>query len=110
VGHFHLYAWLRQAVGDQCLISPEFPTGNGKVDIFIHCNQGKGIIEIKSFEKRSKLNQYAQQAAGYARSLGLSEVTLAVFVPTREEDILEELTCREEHNGVLVNIVAIGWG
>jgi len=56
------------------------------------------------------LNQSKEQAAGYAHTLGLSEVTLAVFVPTRDENILKELTCREEHNTVLVNIVAIGWG
>src|SRR5262249_23179008 len=31
VGHFHLYAWLRDAVERRCTISPEFPTGNGKV-------------------------------------------------------------------------------
>ena len=32
VGHFHLYHWLQNAVGRFCVISPEFPTGNGKVD------------------------------------------------------------------------------
>ncbi len=110
VGHFHLYAWLRQAVGKLCLVSPEFPTGNGKVDLFLRSKESQGIIEVKSYVDKMTLNQSKEQAAGYAHSLGLSEVTLAVFVPTRDKDILEELTCREEHNGVLVQIVAIGWG
>ncbi len=33
VGHFHLYTWLKGAIGRRCVISPEFPTGNGKVDL-----------------------------------------------------------------------------
>ncbi|MDZ7762189.1 MAG: ATP-binding protein [Desulfovermiculus sp.] len=110
VGHFHLYAWLRQAVGDQCLISPEFPTGNGKVDIFLRCGSAQGIIEIKSFEKQSKMKSYAEQAAHYAASLGLSEVTLAVFVPTREQEILDQLSGEREIDQVVVHVLAIGWG
>ena len=38
VGHFHLIAWLKEALDDICVISPEFPTGNGNVDI--HLNRG----------------------------------------------------------------------
>ncbi len=37
VGHFHLYAWLKEALSDLCLVSPEFPTGNGKVDLHLRC-------------------------------------------------------------------------
>ena len=123
VGHFHLYAWLRQAVGDQCLVSPEFPTGNpdemvlsefhwasGKVDIFLQCGSTQGIIEIKSFEKQSKMKSYAEQAAHYAASLGLSEVTLAIFVPTREQEILDQLSGAREIDQVVVQVLAIGWG
>lgn len=110
VGHFHLYAWIQQAVGDQCLVSPEFPTGNGKVDIFLRCGSVQGIIEIKSFEKQSKLNTYAAQAAHYASSIGLSEVTLAVFVPTREQEILDQLSKDREVDQVVVHVMAIGWG
>lgn len=123
VGHFHLYAWLRQAVEDQCLISPEFPTGNpdemvlsefhwasGKVDIFLRCGSVQGIIEIKSFEKQSKIKSYAEQAAHYAASLGLSEVTLALFVPTREQEILDQLSKELDVDQVVVHVLAIGWG
>src|SRR5262249_42602900 len=39
VGHFHLYAWLRDAVGRRCTISPEFPTGNGKVDLVLRTKE-----------------------------------------------------------------------
>ncbi|MCP4757061.1 MAG: hypothetical protein GY866_39870, partial [Proteobacteria bacterium] len=46
VGHFHLYAWLLAAVGRRCVVSPEFPTGNGKVDIHLKCGDKQGIIEV----------------------------------------------------------------
>ncbi len=49
VGHFHLYAWLKEAIGDSCIISPEFPTGNGKVDLHIREGKREGVIELKSF-------------------------------------------------------------
>jgi hypothetical protein len=110
VGHFHLYAWIRQAVGDQCLVSPEFPTGNGKVDILLRCGYVQGIVEIKSFEKQSKIKKYAQQAAHYAASLGLSEVTIAIFVPTREQKILDQLSGDRMVDQVAVHVLAIGWG
>ncbi|MEA2013697.1 MAG: AAA-like domain-containing protein, partial [Thermodesulfobacteriota bacterium] len=54
VGHFHLYAWLNEAVEDICVISPEFPTGNGKVDLHLRCGDKRGIIEVKSFKSLAK--------------------------------------------------------
>ncbi|MBS3780779.1 MAG: hypothetical protein KGY41_10325 [Desulfovermiculus sp.] len=123
VGHFHLYAWLRQAVGRLCIVSPEFPTGNpdemvlpefhwasGKVDLCIICKGKKGIIEVKSFVDKSDLEKSLEQAATYASSLELSEVTLAVFVPTKDQEILDTLSTRQEIEGVLVQVEAIGWG
>jgi len=38
VGHFHLFSWLQTAVGKQCAVSPEFPTGNGLVDLHLRYN------------------------------------------------------------------------
>ncbi|MDM8550635.1 hypothetical protein QUF72_11175, partial [Desulfobacterales bacterium HSG2] len=108
-GHFHLYFWLRNAVGDICVISPEFPTGNGRVDLRLKCGEGEGIIEIKSFTSRSKLEKAKEEAAGYARKLKLSSVTLAVFVPVEDENILNELSRTHTVEGIRVTVVAIGW-
>ena len=55
VGHFHLYHWLQSAVGDQCVISPEFPTGNGKIDLHLRYGEKRGLIEVKSFVKAAKV-------------------------------------------------------
>jgi hypothetical protein len=109
VGHFHLYAWLQAAIGRRCVTSPEFPTGNGKVDIHIRCNGKKGIIEVKSFVDMSETRKGTEQAAAYASSLNLNLVTLALFVPVDDETVLAKLSGEHQSNGVTVTVVAIGW-
>ncbi len=109
VGHFHLYAWLQAAIGRRCVTSPEFPTGNGKVDIHIRCNGKKGIIEVKSFVDMSETRKGTEQAAAYARSMDLTAVTLALFVPVEDETVLTKLSGENQNNGVTVTVVAIGW-
>lgn len=109
VGHFHLYAWLQQAVGRRCVVSPEFPTGNGKVDIHLKCGNQRGIIEVKSFIDAYQATLDRTQAAQYARSLGLAAVTLATFLPVEDESILTKLSGETNIDGVHVSVVAIGW-
>ncbi len=109
VGHFHLYAWLQSAIGYECVVSPEFPTGNGKVDVHIKCGDKRGLIEVKSFVDAKQLKRDKPQAARYAKQKGLDAVTLAVFVPMLEEDALAKLSGTETVNGIVVSTVAIGW-
>jgi len=109
VGHFHLYAWLQAAIGRRCVTSPEFPTGNGKVDIHIRCNGKKGIVEVKSFVDMSETRKGTEQAAAYARSLNLNSVTLALFVPVDDETILAKLSGENQFDLVTVTVMAIGW-
>lgn len=109
-GHFHLYAWLRDAVGRRCVISPEFPTGNGKVDLVLRSEEGHvGLIEVKSFVDMYELGKAHAQAAGYAKKLGVSEVTLAVFVPMRDDAVPEAVSKGSEVDGVKVVVAALGW-
>jgi hypothetical protein len=56
VGHFHLYHWLSMALRKRCIIRPEFPTGNGKVDLHLLCNEDnkKGKYHQSRWEKRKK--------------------------------------------------------
>lgn len=109
VGHFHLYAWLQNAIGRRCTVTPEFPTGNGRVDLHIGCAGKRGIIEVKSFTDQYQAGEDRKQAARYAKRLGFDSVTMAVFVPIEDEAILERLSLSESVNGVMVNVVAIGW-
>jgi len=110
VGHFHLYAWLQAAVGRRCVASPEFPTGNGKVDLLLQCGDKRGIIEVKSFVDLYEVQRGCQQAARYAASLGLDSVTMALFVPARDDDALQKLSSEQTIDGVRVIVVPIGWG
>jgi len=109
VGYFHLYSWLTQAVDDYCIISPEFPTGNGKVDLHLKCREKRGIIEVKSYKSMSKVKEAKKQAAKYAKQTGLDSVTIALFVPVEDENILQKLSARDIIEGVEVNVCAIGW-
>lgn len=109
VGHFHLFTWLQSAIGKQCVISPEFPTGNGKVDLHLRCGDTLGIIEVKSFVNAYQASLDRQQAARYAQKLGLDAVTLAIFLPLDDETTLEKLSGEHCLDGVRVMVVAIGW-
>ncbi len=109
VGHFHLYFWLQNAVGRLCSVSPEFPTGNGRVDLHLRCKDKQAIIEVKSFRDQAELQYSIQQAAEYAQKLGLPGITLAVFVPVEDDSILQELSRTHTIGGVQVAVVAIGW-
>lgn len=109
VGHFHLYAWLQNTIGRRCAVTPEFPTGNGRVDLHIGCAGQRGIIEVKSFVDQYQAGEDRKQAVRYAQRLGFERVTLAVFVPIEEESVLEKLSVSETIHGITVDVVAIGW-
>ncbi len=109
VGHFHLYCWLKEAVDDICVVSPEFPTGNGKVDLHLKCGDKTGIIEVKSFESRTRTESAKKQAAAYAKSLLLNRVMIALFVPVEDRDVLDRLSTETLIDGVNVIVSAIGW-
>ena len=90
-GHFHLYHWLMNVLGKFCQIVPEFPTGNGRVDLHIRCKEQEGIIEVKSFRDMATLKQGKLQAATYAKKLEIDKVVLVVFVHGVEEKEAEIL-------------------
>jgi hypothetical protein len=111
VGHFHLYYWLKLALDGTCAVMPEFPTGNGKVDLHIKCKQDKkGLIEVKSFVNPLKVNNAIVQASDYAMQTSYSEITIAMFAPFTDEDVLNKISVSKTINQVKVNVVAIGQG
>jgi hypothetical protein len=109
VGHFHLYAWLQDAVGRRCGISPEFPTGNGKVDLHLRRQQHSAIIEVKSLREVWELEGHREQAARYAKKLGLAKATLVVFAPVEDESVLTTLEGSHDIEDVRVTTVPFGW-
>ncbi|ETR66734.1 MAG: hypothetical protein OMM_12412, partial [Candidatus Magnetoglobus multicellularis str. Araruama] len=89
VGHFHLYHWLQMALEGEGSVSPEFPTGNGKVDLHIIYEGKKGIIEVKSFTNLKASIRARKQAAAYAKQTAYPDVTIAMFAPFTDEDVLK---------------------
>jgi len=55
VFHFHIYSYLASFFRSyDGVVQPEFPTGNGKIDLLIrHGGQLFGL-ELKSFAKRNR--------------------------------------------------------
>ncbi|MCI4626387.1 MAG: AAA-like domain-containing protein [Candidatus Magnetoovum sp. WYHC-5] len=114
VGHFHLYAWLQSALGQRGVVSPEFPTGNGKVDLHVkYIKSDKsivdGIIEVKSFTNANDIKDNIAQAVGYAKKLNKDSVTIALFVPSIDEKVVEQFQIEKVIEGVKANVVPIGW-
>jgi hypothetical protein len=86
----------------------DFPTGNGKVDIFVFHNRRKYILEIKNFAGVDQLNAGKEQAVRYAKSEGLDEVYLVVFSEIHPRDKLteafDEVIDNVSVKGVLINV------
>lgn len=81
VYHFILYRYLADFLqGFQGQVWPEFPTGNGKVDLLIECAGQRYGLEVKSFTTLPGYRQALLQAASYGRQLGQKRVTLAFFL------------------------------
>jgi hypothetical protein len=83
VYHFNLYMYLqvflRRRHGQ---VFPEFPTGNGKIDLIIRYAGKVYGLELKSFTDDFGYREALTQAAGYSQQLGLPEISLVCFVET----------------------------
>ena len=81
VFHFILYRYLADFLQSyHGRVWPEFPTGNGKVDLLIAYGGTVYGLEVKSFTNLPDYHRSLRQAAAYGRQLGLTEITLALFV------------------------------
>jgi len=93
VFHFNLYAYLERFLQSRNgSVYPEFPTGNGKIDLLIRYRDTTYGLELKSFSDRADFNQALTRAAQYGRQLGLKEIFLVTFLETIEEAIRQEFT------------------
>ncbi len=81
VYHFNLYRYLCDFLEtSHARVWPEFPTGNGAVDIIIKYAERIYAIEVKSYTDESGYNEALDQAARYGKQLELSEISLVFFV------------------------------
>jgi len=113
VYHFNIFMYVYRFLEPHgARIWPEFPTGNGQMDIFIRY---EGIIyglEVKSFVSQREYQKGLRQAARYGKSLGHSEMWLILFVEGVDDDNRNkyEASYTDEETGVCIHpvLVAIG--
>lgn len=93
-------------------VFPEFPTGNGKVDILIRFRDRTYALELKSFQDRYAYTQALKQAAAYGDQLGLERIYLILFIDgiDAENRRTLEAVYTETESGVRVQPIFIETG
>ncbi len=87
VYHFNLYLYLHQFLHTKgARVWPEFPTGNGKLDILISYKEHLYGLEIKSFADLSEYHKALSQAASYGKQLCIDTITLVFFIETIDDE------------------------
>ena len=110
VFHFNLFVFIQQFLQlRKAKVWPEFPTGNGKVDILVRYGDRTYAVEVKSYTDEAGYKNALDQAARYAKGLGLDEIALVFFVEYVDEANREkyETDCLNEKTGVKVTPVFV---
>ncbi len=105
VYHFNLYRFVCDFLGDErARVYPEFPTGNGKVDLVIKYEGRTYGLEVKSYKDETAYYEALDQAAQYGSQLELSEISLIFFIEYIDDGNREkyEADHQDESTGVLV--------
>lgn len=108
--HFNLFQYLfRFFEGKNGEVIPEFPTGNGKIDLLIKYQSKQYGLELKSFQDMVAYKTAILQAAKYGKTLGLETITLLFFIEEIDETNRQKLEQEilEEETGITVSIVFI---
>ena len=113
VYHFNLYTYVRDFLHHRrAQVWPEFPTGNGKVDLIVRYAGQVYAIEIKSFTGAYEYRESLGQAARYGQQLRLTEITLALFVEAVDDTnrAKYEAVYEDQETGVTVMPVFVETG
>ena len=113
VYHFNLYMYLNEFLrrrGGQ--VWPEFPTGNGKIDLIMRYAGRMYGLELKSYTDAAEYRAALQQAARYGQQLQLTEITVAFFVEVIDDANRQkyETIMLENETGVSVSPVFVATG
>jgi hypothetical protein len=109
VFHFHFYLYLTRFLSyyKEAQVQPEFPTGNGKIDLLIrHARQLFGL-ELKSFANIRQYQEALTQAATYGKKLGLSEIWLVLFIEMVDDKNRQRFEVDYSETGVTVHPVFV---
>jgi hypothetical protein len=85
--HFSFYQFIRDFLGTRhASVYPEFPTGNGQINLLIIYRGAHYGVELKSFTNENDYHDALKQAARYGQRLQLPEVALISFVEYVNEE------------------------
>jgi hypothetical protein len=105
--HFNLFRYLYDLLRSwEVEVIPQFPTGNGKVDLILKYREKIYALELKSFKDMSGLNKAMEQAGEYGVQMGLKEVFLLVFVELSQEDA-KPLEQEVDKSGIKVTVLPV---
>lgn len=113
VFHFNLYRFLCDFLETrQAKVWPEFPAGNGAVDILIKYAGRLYALELKSYTDKAGFGKALDQAAKYGKQLALLEISLVFFVEYIDEANREKYEQRypNAETGVTVSAIFVETG
>lgn len=106
--HFNLYRYLLDLLGGRGVeVIPQFPTGNGKIDLMLKYHGKIYAMELKSFKDMYWYEKGIDQAAEYGGQLGLKEIVFLVFVELSQEEA-KPLEQEVERAGIKVIALPVG--
>jgi len=87
VFHFSFYSYFSEFLRSKKVsVFPEFPTGNGKIDIVFQYGEKQYGVELKSFRDNTAFRNALVKAAYYGKQLGLMEIFLVSFIESMDEE------------------------
>jgi hypothetical protein len=87
VYHFNLFMYLDKFLSPKnAKVWPEFPTGNGKIDIIIKYHNKIYGIELKTYSDQSSYNKAIRKAVHYAAQLKIQKIALVFFVEIIDDE------------------------
>ncbi|MCP4348156.1 MAG: hypothetical protein GY795_21855, partial [Desulfobacterales bacterium] len=113
VYHFNLYEYLNRFLANRSArVLPEFPTGNGVIDLIIRYAEKIYGLELKSYTNERDFRESLKQAARYAVSLELDRIHLIVFVEYVPDEYRQkfEADFHDSETGVTVVPVFVSTG
>ena len=106
--HFNLFRYLYDLLRSwEVEVIPQFPTGNGKIDLILKYREKIYALELKSFKDMPRYKKSIDQAAEYGQQMGLKEVFLLVFVELSQEEA-KQLEQEVDKSGIKVIVLPIG--
>ncbi|MDM8562531.1 AAA-like domain-containing protein [Candidatus Marithioploca araucensis] len=104
VFHFHLYLYLVSFLrNDEAQVHPEFPTGNGQIDLLIHYAGQLFGLELKSFADKRQYQNALTQAVKYGKRLKVSEIWLVLFIEAVDDTNRQRFELDYTSKGITVH-------